>query len=261
MKLSIIIPARNEEKRIGETLLTYSSYFEKLRIDGKLDYNMLVVINNTQDKTEEVVKSAGLKNKRINFLTFSRGGKGFAILEGFKHSLKSEDFSFIGFVDSDMATRPEDFYDLVKNIGKFDIVIASRWMDGSIIKIPQSPLRKITSWGFNFLVRGILLLPYSDTQCGAKLFNRKAIKEIISQSISTEWAFDIDILYKLRSKNFKIKEIPTVWEDKKGSVLNLFKTPLKMFSSIIRLRFVHSPFRFIVDAYDRLPDKIKIHRF
>ena len=257
MKLAIIIPAYNEEKRIGKTLETYSSFFEKLRKANKLDYETLIVINGTRDKTEDVVKKYGEKNSRIRHLNFKRGGKGFAIMEGFKESLKREN-GLIGFVDADLATKPEHFYELVKNIGDFDAAIASRAMKDSVIQ--TSKLRRINSRGFNWIVRLLLFLPYRDTQCGAKVFKRKAIEKIVNSSIEAQWAFDVDLLYTLKKKGFSIIEVPTTWEEKSGGSIKMM-TPLKMFSSIVRLRLLHSPFKFIVEFYDKLPERIKIHNF
>ena len=93
------------------------------------------------------------------------------------------------------------------------------------------------------------------------LFRKRAIDKIISKRIITEWAFDVDLLYNLKRNKFKIKEIPTIWEDKKGSKLNLMKVPFQMFASILRLRLVHSPFKFIVRLYDKLPERIKINNW
>jgi len=256
--LSIIIPAYNEEKRIGVTLERYCNFFSDLRKRGILETEIVVVLNACKDKTIDVVKEYQKNFKWLKYLEFERGGKGFAIIEGFKYSLKLES-NLIGFVDADLATGPEVFYELVKKIGNYDGVITSRWKKGSIIKTEQTLLRKIMSRGFNFLVRSILLLPYSDTQCGAKLFKREAIEKVIGEVRAIQWAFDIDLLYKSKRKKFRIREIPTIWEDKRGSKVNIIKTPIKMFSGIIRLRLMYSPFKFIVRVYDKMPERFKIH--
>jgi len=148
--LSIVIPAYNEEKRIGETLKSYSDYFDKLSKKEKFRYEILVVINNTKDNTEGVVKSYKKKNKNIRYLNFKQGGKGFAVIEGFKDALTRKN-DLIGFVDADLATPPNAFYGLVKHLGSYDGIIASRWHPKSLIKTKQTLLRKITSNGFNFL--------------------------------------------------------------------------------------------------------------
>jgi glycosyltransferase involved in cell wall biosynthesis len=254
--LSIIMPAYNEEKRIGKTLSVYSTFFKNVPIN----YEILVVINGTTDRTVEVVKKAQLEDKNIYYLNLKKGGKGYAIMEGFKSALQRNN-KIIGFVDADLATSPEAFYELARNTKNYDVVIGSRWMKNSIIETPQTILRIITSRGFNFLVRSILFLPYSDTQCGAKVFRRKALEDTLSHLGTTEWAFDIDLLFQLKRKKYKIKEHPTTWKDNRDTKLNLKITPFKMFSSLIRLRLKHSLFNFIVRLYDKLPDNKKIHNW
>src|SRR5690349_5588539 len=115
MKVSIVIPAYNEEKRIGATLEFFSTYFKALEKENKLNYEILVVINNTKDNTVGVVKAAQKKDSKIIYLDLPKGGKGYAVTEGFKDALKRKN-DLIGYVDADLATRPEDFYDLIKNI-------------------------------------------------------------------------------------------------------------------------------------------------
>jgi len=255
--LSIIIPAYNEESRIGKTLEAYGKFFEELKKKKKIkDFEIIVVLNACVDDTLKVVEKLEKEFKEIKHLEFRKAGKGFAIIEGFKEALK-EEASLIGFVDADMATKPEFFYNLIRDIENYDGVIASRGLKES--KVKTSFTRKLTNRGFNFVVRSLLFLPFKDTQCGAKLFKREALNEVINEIGMTEWAFDVDLLHKLRKKGFKVKEIPTVWEDKKNSKLNLTVVPFKMFSSIVRLRLLNSPFRFVVRAYDKLPEKIKIH--
>jgi len=261
MKLSIVIPAKNEENRIGRTLEAYGKFFEKLKKSGKIeDFEIVIVINGCEDRTLDVVKKSEEKYRKIRHIEFERAGKGFAIIEGFRDSLKREN-SLIGFVDADMSTSPDSFYDLIENMKDtkgVDGVIASRWLEESRVT-KRTFARKVTSRGFNFLVRGILFLNFSDTQCGAKLFKKEALQEVIDEIGITEWAFDIDLLYRLKNKGFKIKEIPTVWVDKRDSRINLTKVPFRMFSAIIRLRLLYSPFKFIVSIYDKLPEKIKMH--
>jgi len=255
--LSIIIPAYNEEKRIGETLEEYLRFFSEKKENKEIgDFELLVVLNGCKDNTLRVVEKYTKKFSMIRYLNFEQAGKGFAIIEGFKDAL-NKGKKLIGFVDADMATKPESFYDLIQNIENYDGIIASRGLKESEVK--TSFMRKLTNRGFNFVVRIFLFLPFKDTQCGAKLFKREALNEVIDEIGMTEWAFDVDLLYKLRKKGFKVKEIPTIWEDKTDSKLNLTIVPFKMFSSVVRLRLLNSPFRFIVRAYDKLPEKIKVH--
>lgn len=242
MDLSIIIPAYNEEKRIGSTLQAYGSFFEKIRKSSGLNYEILVVINNTKDKTEEVVKTYRKKNKRIKFLNLKRGGKGYAVIEGFKDAL-SKSSNLIGFVDADLATSPESFYDLVRKINGYDGILASRYLKGSKNTPTMTFRRLFVSRIFNFIIRSLFLMTYRDTQCGAKLFKAEALKKTLTSLGMTQWAFDIELLYELSNKSYQIKEIPTVWKDIEGSKLRVVKTSLQMLLSIIQLRIIKSPFR------------------
>ncbi|MBT96533.1 hypothetical protein CMI49_00330 [Candidatus Pacearchaeota archaeon] len=251
-KVSIIIPAHNEEKRIGKTLKEYISYFKK----KSLDFKIIVVLNACSDNTIGIVKKH--KVKELEILNFKQGGKGFAIIEGFKKSLKG-DSNLIGFVDADMATPPKAFYDLIRNIGDNDGVIANRWDKNSIVKVPQTIFRRIIGRGFNLIVRMLFILPHQDTQCGAKLFKRELLEKIIPKLGSSEWSFDVDLLFYARREKAKVESIPTIWNDKKDSKINIKKNILTMFLSVVRLRLVHSHFNFIVRIYRKLPNWMRVH--
>ena len=258
-RVSIIIPAHNEEKRIGKTLENYSKYLKekkKKKIIG--DFKILIVINNTTDKTEEVVKNYSKKYKEISYLNFRAGGKGFAVIEGFKEALK-EDYDLIGFVDADMSTSPDSFFDLIKKINSYSGIIASRYVKGAKVSPKQSFKRIIVSRIFNFLIRCLFFINVKDTQCGAKLFKKNAIKSIIPDLIITKWAFDVDLLYQLKRKNFKVLEFPTVWGDKKYSKINFKRAGPLMALAVIRLRILNSPFKGFVKLYDKIPEFMKIH--
>ena len=254
-KVAIVIPAYNEEKRIREILRNYLVYFKNLKKQKILDFQIIVVLNACKDNTRSVVEKYNCNELKI--LEFEQGGKGFAIIEGFKEALK-KDFELIGFVDADMATPPNAFYGLVRNIKGVDGVIADRWDKRSRVS-PQTFFRRILSRGFNFIVRSLFLFCYRDTQCGAKLFKRKLLIKLIPKLGSSEWSFDVDLLFYTRRAKAKIKSIPTMWEDKRGSSINLKKTPITMLLSAIRLRLIHSPFNFMVRIYRMLPDKWKFH--
>jgi len=257
-KLAIVIPAHNEEKRIEVTLKNYFSYFENLEKRNILNFQIIVVLNACQDKTKEIVEKYVSKNLKI--LDFETPGKGFAIVQGFLEAIK-KDFDLIGFVDADFATPPEAFYSLFKNIANFDGIIANRWDKKSLITLKQTILRRILSRGYNIAVRSLFLFRYRDTQCGAKLFKKEILQGNIEKIVSSEWGFDVALLFCLKKEgNAKIRSIPTIWNDKKESHINLKKTPINMFLSLIRLRLVHSPFKFVVRFYRKLPENLKFHR-
>lgn len=252
MKVAIIIPAHNEEKRIGRTLEAYSGYFDAIRKTEHLDYEILVVVNKTTDLTEEIVKKFGRNNPRVSYLTLKRGGKGYAVIEGFKEALKDKQNNLIGFVDADMATSPTQFHRLIREIGANNGAIASRNIQGSKLSSPLGFRRAIVGRTFNFIVRSILLIPYRDTQCGAKLFKRDALSRVLPHLVMTKWAFDVELLYTFNKMGFKVLEVPTIWSERRGSKLNVFSAGPWMLLGVIRLRLMHSPFKFFVKIYDKV---------
>ena len=254
MKLIIIIPAHNEETRIAKTLEEYGKYFQELKKGKKLDCEILVILNACKDNTLEVVRKAEKRHKIIKHLDFIEGGKGFAVKEGFKEALKGK-AELIGFVDADMATRSEHFYELVKNIGEYDGAIASRYIKGSILTPKQGFSRRIAGFAFHMVVRALFFMPYRDTQCGCKLFKREVITKVLEQMSISGWAFDVDLLYTARKNGFKIKEIPTVWQDQAESKLNLKKASIQMFFAVVQLRLFKSPFKIFHKALGALAYK------
>jgi len=249
MKIIIIIPAHNEEKRIAKTLEEYGKFFsfgkKNLRVE------IVVVLNACKDDTLGIVKYAEKKYKNIRHIEFEQCGKGFAIMQGFKEALKGKP-DLIGFVDADNATTPEAYYQLIKNINGYDGIFGSRYLCGAIVNPPPTISRLISSRIFNFLIRAFLLMPYRDTQCGAKIFRSEVLKKTVHKLGITKWAFDIDLLYQIRKEGFKLKEYPTVWSDKEYSKINLSRAGPQMFLAVIRLRLLNSPFRHIVEIYNNM---------
>jgi len=239
-ELSIIIPAHNEEKRIGKTLQEYARFFRLKVKEKEIDsFEIVVVLNGCKDNTIGVVENYKKKFKEIKYLKFEKAGKGFAVKKGFEYALNSNS-KLIGFVDADLATPPEAFYDLVKNTKSYDGVIASRYIKGSVVRPRFSFRRIVVSRIFNFLVRTLFFFNFRDTQCGAKVFKKEVIKEVLPRLSMSQWAFDIDLLYNINKLGFRVKEIPTFWKDQKESKLNLKKASIQMFLAVIQLRILTS---------------------
>jgi len=240
--LSIIIPAYNEEKRIERTLEDYIKFFSKT----KFNFEIFIVLNGCKDNTLRVVKKLAKKYKQIKYIDIKEAiGKGGAVIEGFK----KVQGDLIGFVDADNASPPKEFYKLIENIKGYDGVIGSRWMKGAKIKMPL--LRKILSRGFHTWVNLLFNLKYQDTQCGNKLFKKKAIKSIVNKLGATKWAFDVNILYLMKRDKYKVKEVPTIWEEPGESHIKLREIISCFVLPLIRLRLYYSPFKPIIGVYNK----------
>lgn len=234
MFLSIVIPAYNEEKRITETLEKYLCFYCHHSVE------LIIVLNGCTDNTLGMVEPFIKKYpSRVKFKNIKQAiGKGGAVREGFKMA-QSE---FIGFLDADGSTCPEEFNKLIEKSKGFDGAIASRWKKGSKI-VGASILREVVSIGFIFLVKILFFMPFTDTQCGAKIFKKGVIAQVLPKLKVNNMAFDVELLYFIHRAGFRILEVSSVWVDNSssssalGSPVNLFKNGLKMFITLLNIRF------------------------
>lgn len=232
----LLIPAYNEEARIGPVLREYSDYF---REHYRGPFLLVVVLNGCRDNTLDVVRKSAMDRSGIGWLDFPAPiGKGGALIEGLKLAPETD---LIGYVDADGATPPRAFHDLVRRMPGYDCVIGSRWLPESKLGEEQPWKRRLASRVFHALVEGFFWMGIRDTQCGAKVMRREAIRAIHDDLRTADLAFDINLLYCLRRSGFKILEVPTEWTDKMGSKIRLGRSSLSMFLSILRLRLVYSP--------------------
>lgn len=236
MKLSIIIPAHNEQDRIGRMLNTYGDYFNQ---QESLTTEFIVVLNGCTDNTLDLVTTIQNKYPQIRIINLPESGKGLAITAGFADAI-TRDNHLVGFVDADMATQPQHFHALINQIGEHGSIIASRYMPESHIE-PKRPFVK--TWGrklvYHTLIRALFGLNFYDYQCGAKLFKAHVIKKIAPHLTMQQWAFDVEILYLCNLFKFTTKEVPTTWFDQAGSKLQLLGPGTAMLSSLFTLRKKH----------------------
>lgn len=215
MKLSIIIPAYNEEKRILPTLENYFNFFQK---KFKENFEIIVVPNNCSDKTLEIVNNFAKHKPSVKILDIPfYVGKGGAVMRGFELA----EGEYIGFTDADNSTDPENFYNLYLKKGDYSGVIGSRKIKGAVVSPKRKLTQDLSSFLFNKLVRILFNLKYYDTQCGAKLFKKQVAKFLVKNYSESGWAFDVDLLVLCKKNKFKILEYPVYWKDATGSKLSL----------------------------------------
>jgi len=240
-RFSLIVPAHNESARIAKTLVEYLDAFE--------DSEVLLVLNACTDDTEAVAYNAARGRTNLRLLHIDHAvGKGGAVRAGFLAARAP----VVGYVDADGATSGAEMRRIFEMVGPgVDGVIASRWSFGAQIAVAQPLLRRVAGRCFNAIVRLLFGLPYTDTQCGAKVFSSEAIGEIAPRLEVSNFAFDIDVLYALRRAGRKVIEVPTVWNDVGGSKLRIADASRSMLQAILRLRIRHSIFRYVIPLFDR----------
>jgi glycosyltransferase involved in cell wall biosynthesis len=233
----LLIPACNEQSRIGPTLHRYATHFQE-HYQGRLD--IVVVINGSRDDTEGVVQSVAREYASIRWIVIpDRVGKGGALIEGLKLASQAE---VIGYADADAATDPESLLRLAALCQEYDCVVGSRRVPGSVIHQLQPSHRQFASKVFHVIVELLFHMRIRDTQCGAKFLRRSMALKIHEQLLIADMAFDVNLLYAVKRAGGTLFEAPVDWTDHIGSTVRYFRTSLVMFLSVIRLRLVHSPF-------------------
>jgi len=247
MRLSIVVPAYNEERRLGGMLDDYLPFFASRFGDA---FELIVVVNGSSDGTAALAARYAAQWPVLRVIVEPASiGKGGAVMLG----LRVASGACAGYVDADGSTPASAFLDLVERVSEErPAVIASRWCRGASVSPPQPPLRRFASRVFNLFTRGLFGLRLHDTQCGAKVFHRRALEHLLnSPGFITRWAFDVDLLFRIRREQIPIIEVPTVWHDVEGSKLTVTETSLEMLAALVRLRLMYSPLRWIATFYDR----------
>jgi glycosyltransferase involved in cell wall biosynthesis len=229
MRVDIVIPAHNEEERIGSTLDAYLNH------PTEHDLRLLVALDNCTDGTAEVVASHAARGAEVSSVSYPKLGKGGVLMEAFRRC----DADMVGFVDADGATPPGELLRLVDAAAGVDGAIATRRHPAAVLPARRGFKRGVASAGFAFGVRKLFGLPYDDTQCGAKVFRRRAIERVLPLLSSRDFLFDVDVLLVARRLGLRIAAVPTVWIDREGSRLSPGSDTARMAASAVRLWFHH----------------------
>ena len=233
----VLIPAHNEEHRIGPTLRSYAEYARR-NYAGKCE--LVVVVNASVDNTIGVVQQIATEYPVVRWWVIpERVGKGGALIEGLRLAPEAD---LIGYVDADGSTGPESFFRLVARCADADCVVGSRRIEGSVIHQSQPTRRQFASKVFHFIVQWLFRMDITDTQCGAKVLRQAAVLKIHDQLLIADMAFDVNLLYSLKRAGCVVVEAPVDWTDQIGSKVTYFRTSLVMLLSVIRLRLFYSPF-------------------
>lgn len=242
MRLSIIIPAYNEEKRLPQTLREINDYLEKQNYESEI----IVVSDGSKDRTCEVVENliphqgksgteqeSKITNLRLICEKINRG-KGYGVKIGMLQA-KGE---FRLFTDADNSTSVDQAEKMWLYFDEgYDVVIGSRDVKGAVLDPPQPLFRRFTGGAFR-LVRKIIvgLWGIEDSQCGFKCFTKRAAENIFPKARISRFSFDPEILIIAKKLGYKIKEVPVYWKNDIYSKVKL-KSMLKMALDLIKIKY------------------------
>ncbi|HLD76280.1 MAG TPA: glycosyltransferase [Candidatus Norongarragalinales archaeon] len=200
--LSTVIPAHREEKRIGTPLRKLDVYLLKRKIRHEI-----IVVTDGEDATASVAKKAC--PEVIVFTSLKRQGKGAAINQGLRLSRGDT----LCVYDADGATPPKEIRRALHALESADVVIGVR-------KAGQRPwYRRIVSMCFHTITRYLFGLPFTDTQCGFKVFRADKTRPILKKMISDGLQWDVEFLWRCGKKGLRVREFTVRWKSVPGGPL------------------------------------------
>jgi dolichyl-phosphate beta-glucosyltransferase len=195
---------------------------------------VIVVDDGSTDATIEVVQQVAVDDRRVRVLRQPHNrGKGAAVRRG----MLDAQGKFVLFMDADLATPIEELDTLLVWARQgFEVVIGSRGLPESDIRQRQPPARETMGRIFNLLVRTVLLGGFKDTQCGFKLFEREAARDLFSRQKLDGFAFDVEVLLLAKERGYRVREVPVVWYHAPNSKVSPISDATKMLGDIVMLR-------------------------
>ncbi len=232
--LTVVVPAYNEEKRIGPTLHSITEYLAV----QPYNWELVVVDDGSRDNTVQVVNKAiaGLPNARLIAYTPNRG-KGAAVRTGVVDSLGET----VLFTDADLSTPIAELEPALRRLNEgADLVIGSRGLTESLVLKRQPLYRQKAARIFNKIIAVWLRLDeYADTQCGFKLFKGPVARFLFGQQVIDGFMFDVETLFLARKFRLKVTELPVRWINSPDSRLRIVRDTARMFRDLARIRIRH----------------------
>jgi dolichyl-phosphate beta-glucosyltransferase len=243
--LSIVVPAYNEAARIVPTLETTARYLQAR--GSKASCEILVVDDGSSDDTAEVASAwAAGHPGLLRVLRYERNrGKGYAV----RHGVLWARGKRILFMDADLATPIEEIEKLEAALDAgADIAIGSRPLRESRLLVRQPWYRELLGRTFNKVVQIMATPGIQDTQCGFKLLDAQAAREVFGRCVLDGFSFDVEALFLARRLGLSIAEVPVRWAHQPGSAVMdsrvaYLLSGLRMLGDLARIRWTHRAVR------------------
>ncbi len=215
--LSVVLPAKDEERRLGRAIARLREVAPALGIT-----EVVIVDDGSRDRTPDLVRAAeaegGVPAFRLVQHPQNRG-KGAALRTG----MRAATGDIIAVFDADLSVDPTYLTDALARIDAGAQVVSGTRLqpDGTEARGSQPLFRRIGSRGFRFLQQTIVGLPFADTQCPFKVMTREARDAIVPHLEIDRWNFDVEFLVVAMRQGFVVREQPVVFEHVEGSTVRM----------------------------------------
>jgi len=225
--LEVLIPARDEARRLPRTLLSVINYLEAQPYSSAI----VVIDNGSVDRTVDLISHLPSPHVPVHLLGCAQPGKGAAVRRG----ILTSSARFVGFMDADLAT-PIETLDMALPMleAGCQAVVGSRRARGATVAEPEPRQRILGGLLFKALARRIVP-GIADTQCGFKIFDGDLAREAASQLSVEGFAFDVELLRTITEMGVGIAEVPVVWSHQAGSTLRAMRDGIRGAADVLRL--------------------------
>ncbi|OJU65812.1 MAG: hypothetical protein BGO01_01550 [Armatimonadetes bacterium 55-13] len=228
--LSVVVPAYNEEARIRPSLERLAEYYAA----QPYPWDVAIVSDGSKDSTNRLVEEFVASHPNFKLVAYSPNrGKGYAVRKGMLEATGD----LVLFCDADLATPQEETEKLLKHMQEgADVAIGSRPLKDSNLEIRQPWYREMLGRAFNKAVQTLAIKGIDDTQCGFKMFTRKASQDIFKRCTLDGFSFDFEALMIARDLGYRIDEVPIRWSHQEGSKVVLLRDGPRMLRDLVKLR-------------------------
>ncbi|MDX2170035.1 MAG: glycosyltransferase family 2 protein [Deltaproteobacteria bacterium] len=213
LRLSVVIPAYNEARRLPNTLREVSAYLGRQSFASEI----VVVDDGSTDETAQIVRDWPAAPVALRLVSHSDGrnhGKGAAVRLGFREATGRVRV----FMDADNSTTIDHIERFWPYFDQgYDAVIGSRDVSGANVVIPQAWYKELGGKVGNLIIRLLAVPGIFDTQAGFKAFSARCLEEILPRMTIDRWGFDVELLVAARCRGFKVKEVPIIWRNDSAS--------------------------------------------
>ena len=225
--LTVIIPAYNEEKRLPWTLSELTAFLNGWGVD----YRVIVADDGSTDATASLTHHLGPRCSTLRLVP--QGGKGRAV----RTAMLRATGRIVAFTDADLPfelTALKQGYEWLR-AGQCDVVFGARDVEGSANRARRRLARRMATFAFREVVRRMVSHEITDTQCGLKLFSRRAAIEIFSRCTIDGFAFDAEVVLLTHRLNLAFRRVPVTLVNEFSSTLSLRRNALPMLLDVMRL--------------------------
>jgi dolichyl-phosphate beta-glucosyltransferase len=228
--LSIVIPAYNEEKRIGDSLRKILMFLENKPFPAEF----VIVDDGSTDATEQIVKQSIIGKASLKYLKSEKNmGKGHAVKQG----MLASEGTFSLLTDADLSTPIEELEKFLPHMKTpNDVLIGNRKTKGAAMLKKQSFIRENMGKCFTHFTNLVLLMRQSDYTCGFKVFGAGARKRIFGAQRINRWGYDAEVLFLAKLYKLTITEIPVVWYNSEATRVNLALDTFRSIKELFEIR-------------------------